>query len=362
MVEKKQVREITSAPKPLHSMCRPAINRDSVLRTALRVAKPILISALITTAALFPSAATTQKTSNVNQVSGTDIISSQRYQTNPKEYNATVHDKQVSAKKQDWKKLKVVKTQNWAGYVAFSNTKNPEPEVTSVTGTWKVPLVWVQCGWKFPDHPVKWSFAFSSQWIGIGGHFQGDHTLIQIGTVSNFYFGKDAHYIFYEVIPTSQNSKQNGAVILDNFNVRSEDVIRASIKLVNDKENEYRLSVRDLTEHEKFSTTIKYKSSRLSAEWIEERPFGSMFGVMLQTPLPGFNAINFVDLNKEDSNYATIGGISGPISMFHKQMLNIWEYEDGAYKAPAHESAVTTKLDPNGRGFSIYKLDCTDSN
>ncbi len=324
----------------------------NMFQKALRGAKSAAMSAALLATPLAPINAiaaipntTTNSVTSTPTLTGTDSAAAR-----------------VNTEERDWPSLQEVKTQNWAGYVAFSNTRVPSPDVTSITGTWRVPLLWNQCGWIDTDHPPKWSFGFSSQYVGIGGHFSGDHSLIQIGTIANYYFGKNADILFYETETESGNEVVYKPVVVRNFEVEPGDVIRAKIDLIDDKTNLWHLTVENLTRHEHFSVKLRYKSSRLSAEWIEERSVGEMFGLMLFGPLPGFSEVHFMDINREDSNYATIGGVEGGIADFRHQKSSIWEYEDNNLHNKPHESAGTSRLDHNGRGFSVYKLDCTDDN
>ncbi len=245
------------------------------------------------------------------------------------------------------------RTQNWAGYIASNGINDPKAGVTYVAGTWEVPVLWNQCGWQDTYHPARYSFAWSSQWIGIGGHFKGDHSLIQIGVQSNFYFGKKSYTLFYQT-----RGDKGRSIDVNDFHIKPKDIVHAQIQLLDNKKNTWKLSMENLTEKTKpFSIIINYDSKRLSAEWIEERPIGQIFGQWYQTPLPGFNAIRFLDLSTKDSNYATIGKVSGGISKFDVERVTLWEVEDGTNIA--HESAIPSKISPNGRAFSIYKLDCS---
>jgi len=60
---------------------------------------------------------------------------------------------------------------NWSGYVAATSETSPDASVTSVTASWVVPTV--------TSPPKK---GYSATWIGIGGFFSEDGSLIQVGT------------------------------------------------------------------------------------------------------------------------------------------------------------------------------------
>ncbi len=330
------------------------------LARALRFAKPMLLSASLLAFGMPAANALAGQNHHVQTASSVRNVSADHVQRS----RLQTFESRVAASKRNWAQLRDIRTQNDAGYVAFSNTPVPEPEVTSITGTWRVPLLWQQCGWEDTDHPAKWSFGFSSQWIGIGDHFSADHTLIQIGTIANFYFGKNADFLFYEISRPQDRGEPMQAVFINSVEVHPLDVIHASIRLVDNIDNIWELDVQNLTTHQKARPIrIKYDSSRLSAEWMEERDVGNMFGLMLFGPLPGFSQVNFDDLSRTDSNYATIGAVSAGISGFRHQQLTLWELEnnDPVHDKP-HLSAYPSSLDRQGRGFEVYKLDCTDSN
>jgi len=81
--------------------------------------------------------------------------------------------------------LKVLQNQHtlslgWSGYVVTSDALLEQPVVTGVNGSWTVPEV-----------ALSTDDAYSSAWIGIGGHL--DSTLIQCGTEHDSVKGK-THY------------------------------------------------------------------------------------------------------------------------------------------------------------------------
>ena len=141
---------------------------------------------------------------------------------------------------------------DWGGYSAFSDFTNPQPVVVSVSGSWTVPQV-----------SVSQQDTFSAAWIGIGG--QTDKTLIQTGTEQDSISGSIEYSAWYELLP-------NDAITITAMNVSPGDKITASINLVNSASNEWSIEIDDVTKGEKFKQNFFYASSRLSAEWIVERP------------------------------------------------------------------------------------------
>jgi hypothetical protein len=88
------------------------------------------------------------------------------------------------------------------------------------------------------------------------------------------------------------------------MNVSPEDVITASINLVNSDANEWVIQIYDVTNGRGFNQNFVYNSSRLSAEWIVERP---TVNNRLST-LADFGSITFTGSNaKIGANVGTIG-------------------------------------------------------
>ena len=78
--------------------------------------------------------------------------------------NATGHNVRVAG----------VSSSNWGGYVAATSLTAPAAAVTAVYGSWTVQTV-----------QSSRLATYSAQWVGIGGYFSSDHSLIQTGTSSD---------------------------------------------------------------------------------------------------------------------------------------------------------------------------------
>ncbi len=141
---------------------------------------------------------------------------------------------------------------DWSGYSVTSDLSNPQPVVTGVSGSWTVPKV-----------TVSQTDAFSATWVGIGG--QLDETLIQTGTEHDSINGTEAYSVWYELLPSI-------SVTIGTVNISPGDKITASIKLVDSATSEWTIEIADITNGQSFQENIQYDSSRLSAEWIVERP------------------------------------------------------------------------------------------
>lgn len=141
----------------------------------------------------------------------------------------------------------------WSGYVVSSDLGSPQPKVTEARASWIVPNAFATS-----------TDTYSSAWIGIGG-FQPDKTLIQTGTEHDYVNGRDFYSAWYEILPDQ-------AIRIEEMNISPGDVIAASIKLVNQQTNEWRVEIKDITKNQEFSINLNYNSSKITAEWIVERP------------------------------------------------------------------------------------------
>ncbi len=150
---------------------------------------------------------------------------------------------------------------NWAGYIAASSISDPQPDITYVTGSWIVQSAPAHFGYN----------AYSSQWIGIGGAFTGDPTLIQVGTESNGYWWTSQYYAWYEMLPTSTQSGNSSGVLLSSMTIHPGDVMDAYISEYGSS-SEWQIFIGDLTTGQYYMNEFHYQPSMISAEWIEERP------------------------------------------------------------------------------------------
>lgn len=174
----------------------------------------------------------------------------------------------------------------WAGYVVASDLERPHEQIVGVNASWTVPRIGVFS-----------SDAFSSAWIGIGGQF--DKTLIQAGTEHDSVNGQEYYSAWYELLPDK-------AVRITDMRISAGDLIIASINLVDSDTNQWAIRIYDVTKGEGFYQTFVYNSSRLSAEWIVERPTVNDEISLLS---------NFGTLTFRDS-YVKIGDDAGNISSF----------------------------------------------
>lgn len=181
---------------------------------------------------------------------------------------------------------------DWAGYIITPNLGDASQQVVGINASWTVPRVRVS------------SFdAYSSAWIGIGGH--SEKTLIQVGTEHDSVNGEEFYAVWYEMLPDT-------AVRIDTISVSPGDTITASITLVNSDNDQWAIRIHDVTSAQGFYRTFIYNSSRLSAEWILERPHVSD----KISSLADFGSVTFED------SYVKIGDNIGKIgNYFYSQVI-----------------------------------------
>jgi hypothetical protein len=175
---------------------------------------------------------------------------------------------------------------DWSGYAVASDLENPQPQVTSINGSWTVPTV-----------KVSTEDSFSAVWIGVGGQF--DDTLIQTGTEQDWVRGQGTYSAWYELLP-------NDAVTIDSLSISPGDSIAASISLLDQATNAWSIEIHDATSGQWFQKSLTYLSSMLSAGWIVERP---TLNDRVRT-LADFGQVTFTDCT------VTVGGKVGTIGSF----------------------------------------------
>ncbi len=213
---------------------------------------------------------------------------------------------------------------NWAGYIATFNQQNPQPTVTSVSGSWVVPAV-----------TNSTNDTYSSVWIGIGG--QNDSTLIQCGTDQLSINGQVEYLAWYELLPAQ-------SITINNITVSAGDQIDAEIQLVNQTQNQWTINLTDTTANESFQKNVFYNSSQLSAEWIIERP--TVDGNLSQ--LANFGNITFTNCT------ATIGSVSGAINNFSSSEIIM--YSSTQTENSATQLTDVSDLADNGEEFTMTYL------
>ena len=226
--------------------------------------------------------------------------------------------------------LDALNSLNWAGYVVASDFSSPQATVTSATGSWVVQTVAPS------KRPV-----YSTQWVGIGGFFSGDNSLIQTGTSSNSANGNTNYFAWYELLPASETPLGNS------FPVSAGDNMGATVSTSGG--NSWTITLTDVsaTPSWTFTTTVTYASSMKSAEWIEERP--AIAGSL--TTLANFGTAEYgqVYTSVSGTSYATIGGSTLPIGSLSHQSITM-------VSSPGKLLAKPSALSNDGTSFTVvYK-------
>jgi hypothetical protein len=148
---------------------------------------------------------------------------------------------------------------NWSGYAANGGG------YTSVTGTWIVPTV---------------SLATSgadATWVGIGGIDTRD--LIQAGTQASVSGGEVAYDAWIEMLPAPSKTIS--------LSVNPGDSVTVSI--TQKGALDWDIAMKNNTTGGRFATTVQYRSSNASAEWVQEAPSVGRGTV----PLDDFGTLKF---------------------------------------------------------------------
>jgi hypothetical protein len=159
---------------------------------------------------------------------------------------------------------------NWSGYAVTPQSA----KITAVSSTFKVPAVGLPPG-------------FAATWAGIGGY--NTHDLIQAGTAeqsppSNPLSGPQ-YYAWYELLPNSE-APLSGCRGDRSCAVKPGDHIAVHISQAST--NRWKISMTNAG-HWSWSKSVKYKSTRSSAEWILEAPTL----IAAQTLLAGVGNVHF---------------------------------------------------------------------
>jgi hypothetical protein len=222
--------------------------------------------------------------------------------------------------------LKSLQTQtlvslDWAGYVVASSNLFPLPSVVGVNGSWTVPKV-----------ETATVDSFSAAWIGIGG--QMDTTLIQAGSEHDSISGKPVYSLWYELLPAN-------SITIPDVKVLPGDQIAASIQLLDSKTNTWLVNLADLTAGTCFTQnctaqSLDYNSSRLTAEWIMERPT-----VNNQiAALSNFGTITFNNIS------AMVGGKVGTANAFPNYQVIMQDRQN-------NQLVKVSNLNRDGSSFTV---------
>ena len=151
-------------------------------------------------------------------------------------------------------------SRNWSGYVATGAT------YTSVTGTWIIAK---------PDPKTP---GVDATWVGIGGANTTD--LVQAGTEATVNLDGTVTYdAWTETLPQATRTVTLGVTAGDTV----------SVTLTEQTAGSWLIEIKNITTGRSYTTTIRYSSSKTSAEWIEEAPSIGR-GI---APLDSFGTVKF---------------------------------------------------------------------
>jgi peptidase A4-like protein len=168
---------------------------------------------------------------------------------------------------------------NWAGY-NLGYVSDGRKLFNQISGSWTVPTTSLHAA----------ENEYSVNWVGIGGGcidkncLAVDPTLIQAGTGQYIdSSGARSYFAWWEIIP--------GPILqIANFPVRAGDTFFVDIRLAVAFSDLWKIKVVNNTTGQTYTVTVPYPSTRLTAEWIEERPsVGGLPAPMPQLTNPRFN-------------------------------------------------------------------------
>jgi hypothetical protein len=214
--------------------------------------------------------------------------------------------------------LRRLNSLDWSGYAVASDYSNPQPVIVGISASWVVPTVLTSV-----------DDRFCSVWVGIGGQFEGDETLIQTGSEQDSVNGSAVYSAWYELLP-------NDSVTITSINMSPGDRMNASISLVNSASDTWLIELEDITAEEKFSQEFVYNSSMLSAEWIVERP--SVDNTL--SILVDFGSLTFTDAQATSSTGA------GVISSFPFSQVIMYDRQN-------RQLVTVSSLTSKGSSFTV---------
>jgi len=109
------------------------------------------------------------------------------------------------------------------------NLQTPQQTVTGVGASWVVPTV-----------APSTDDTFSAVWIGLGGQFTGDTSLIQCGTEQDSIGGQLVYSAWYELLPRT-------SITIRSMVVSAGDQMQASIQLIDPTLNQWSINITDVT-------------------------------------------------------------------------------------------------------------------
>jgi hypothetical protein len=204
---------------------------------------------------------------------------------------------------------------NWSGYVANGGT------YTSVTGTWIVPTV------------SATTAGADATWVGIGGVTGTD--LIQAGTQATVTgSGAVTYEAWTEVLPDYSRPAP--------LQVGPGDSV--TVTITEQASGLWLIVIRNNTTSDSYEKTLRYASSRSSAEWIQEAPSTSR-GIV---PLDDFGTVRFIGgsavRDGESLSLSALGAT--PVAMVNRA---------------GQALAIPSMLGTDGSSFAVTRTDAPGS-
>ncbi len=228
---------------------------------------------------------------------------------------------------------------NWSGYVLPKFITREH--YTAAQATWIVPQVFFD--------GIE---SASSSWVGIGGfcknakcgRHQEDGSLIQLGTEQDSISDTESqYYAWYEMLPGAE-------IPITSLMISPGDVITASLSCAAkcNKKTSWTLSMTNETSGDTWSQVVKYKSSRLSVDVIEEAPFSG--GVL---PLADFGTVTFSDISAN----------SVPVNLSEAESVVMQDNQGDEGTESSNVSAPNSSVDGFAACFSDSSIlaSCIDS-
>jgi Peptidase A4 family len=213
--------------------------------------------------------------------------------------------------------LHAAQSNNWFGYNQGTLEQGGK-QFNSITGDWVVPTA--------TQHTAGQA-ASSSTWIGIGGGCidanctVGDNTLIQTGTEQDVdASGKASYSAWYELIPAP-------GLTISNLAVSPGDHMSATIAEAVAGSNVWKITLKNVTKNQTFTTTVPYSSTHATAEWIQETPIVIGTGGTGLAALPNLTTNSF-------TGGKTNGAVAGLKSSEQIQLIDSNNRVIGAPSAP----------------------------
>jgi hypothetical protein len=240
---------------------------------------------------------------------------------------------------------------NWSGYV-LSNFQSGQT-YSSGSASWTVPTATYQAPTVTTCHKTthhNWQSQtscfnqdldaeYSASWVGIGGSCEdancdtSDSTLIQLGTEQDAASdGSTQYYAWYELLPADSIEITSAATSNNPFchhcggaplPVQPGDSMSASLTCQSNcepgKSQTWLLSMSDKTQNWTWSTTVTYKSTLASVEWIQEAPTGNA-GVL---PLSDYGKVTF-DPTDDGANPGIANAANGTVGPDAIEMVDTY--------------------------------------